>query len=38
MCIGTDTESFNLRLSTSSPDCNIPNPLIPVTILDDGED
>ena len=32
------TESFNLSLSTSSPDCIIPNPLVPVTILDDGED
>jgi len=31
------TESFNLSLSTSSPDCNIPNPLVPVTIMDDGE-
>ena len=31
------TESFNLSLSTSSPDCSIPNPLVPVTIMDDGE-
>jgi len=32
------TESFSLSLSTSSPDCSIPNPLVPVTILDDGEE
>jgi len=32
------SEYFNLSLSTSSPDCEIPNPLVPVTILDDGEE
>ena len=31
------TEEFSISLSTSSPDCTIPTPLIPVTILDDGE-
>ena len=32
------TKSFSLSLSTSSLDCDIPNPLVPVTILDDGEE
>ena len=32
------TKYFNLSLSTNSPDCIIPNPLVRVTILDDGED